>query len=139
MKIRVFAMCLALAVLLCGCGGKDDAETAQGKPGRMVVQLDSAVYPAQEGVGECYTDLTQMNSLLTMLQDLYTSDFSAEQPAVTEASEYWTITATYANGDTRVYTLLEESYLSCGDGRFCTVDAAKAGSLISFLEDIKAA
>lgn len=139
MNKRMIALCLILAVALCGCGGSDDTGTTANKPGRMVVQLESAVYPAQEGVGECYTDSTQMNFLLTMLQDLDTSDFPAEQPAVTESSEYWTITATYANGDTRVYTLLEGSYLSCGDGKFCTVDAAKADTLISFLEDIKAA
>lgn len=139
MKTKIIALFLILAVVLCSCGENKAPETSSSKPGRMVVQLESAVYPAEEGVGECYTDLTQMNSLLTMLKDLETSDVPSEQPVITESSEYWTITATYANGNTRVFILLEESYLKAGDNSFCNVDSAKADKLISFLKNINAA
>lgn len=138
MKRRIIPLLIALAlVTLSGCGSQTAALPDESKPGRLVVRLDVVVY-ANEELERHYTDQAQISEILTLLRDLDTTEFPKEDPSVREDKEYCTITATYANGGSQVYTLLEEQYLNYDEEPFCIVDNTKAAALTTYFEDTPA-
>lgn len=135
-KIILGFLALSLA-LLTACGSTEPEEsTAPNEiPGRMVQRIDIAIHPADDALARTYTDITQMSAILNMLRDMDTNNVPEEEPDLHGGQSYYTVTATYANGNSRIYYLLGHQFLCCDDGPWCQVDSGKVMELIQYIRE----
>jgi len=131
---RMFVCLMAILLLFTACGNSDDQVTEPtGIPSRMVERIDIAIYPEDEALARTYTDKDQMSPILRILRDMDTPNEPEETPSLTDGQTYYTITATYASGESRVYYLLSHKFLRIGDGSWCEIDNADAMELIQYI------
>ena len=134
---RILICLLALLLLLSACGNSEqDQSTEQtGIPSRMVKQIDIAIHPEDTDMARSYTDMEKMSPILRILRDMDTTHEPEEEPSITDGQTYYTITAIYANGESRIYYLLSHKFLRIGDGQWCEIDNADAMELIQYIRD----
>lgn len=134
---RIMLCLLVLLVLLSACGNAQaDQPTGEtGVPSRMVKQIDIAIHPEDEDLARSYTDMEKMSPILRFLRDMDTTREPEEEPSITDGQTYYTITATYANGESRVYYLLSHKYLRAEGEAWCEIDNADAMELIQYIRD----
>lgn len=132
---RILIGLLALLLLLSACGSiwNDQPTDETGVPGRMVQQIDVAIYPEDEDLVRSYTDMEKMSPILRILRDMDTNITPEDEPSITDGQTYYTITATYANGESRVYYLLSHKFLRIDDGAWCEVDNSDVMELIQYI------
>lgn len=138
MKRKRTILCLlALLVILSACGNSNnDTPTEQtGVPSRMVEQIDVAIHPEDDDFARSYTDMEKMSPILRILRDMDTTHVPEEEPSITDGQTYYTITATYANGESRVYYLLSHKFMRIDDGTWCEIDNSDAMDLIQYIRD----
>ena len=138
MKREKFFLCLlAMFILLTACGkSKDDPTTEQAAvPSRMVQFIEVAIHPTDEKMNRSYTDMEKMSPILRYLRDMDTNQKPAEEPDLTDGQTYYTITATYANGESRVYYLLSHQYFRIDEGAWCKIDYQDAMDLIQYIRN----
>lgn len=126
---------LALALLLGGCGstGKQDTPQNSQVPGRMVTDIEIAVTPSDESMVRHYTDIEKMSSILRFLRDMDTDELPEEMPRFDDGQTYYTISATYANGTSRVYCLLSHQYLRVNQEQWHQISTEDATELIQYI------
>lgn len=132
-SILFFLLTLSLLLSACGSVMQEQPTEETGIPGRMVRQIDIAIYPEDEDLVRSYTNIDQMSPILRILRDMDTTQAPEEEPSITDGQTYYTITATYASGESRVYYLLSHKFLRIDDGAWCEVDNADAMELIQFI------
>ena len=132
---RLFPVILAALLLFSGCGNRIvPTPTDQTViPSRMVQRIEVSVHPSDADYDRCYTDMEKMSPILRILRDLDTTRKPEEQPNLTDGQTYYTITATYANDQVRVYYLLSHQYLRIDDGDWCEIDNHAALDLIQYI------
>lgn len=134
---RIMICLLALLLLLSACGNsKDEPSIGEaGVPSRMVQQIDIAIHPEDEDMARSYTDMEKMSPILRFLRDMDTTHEPEEEPTITDGQTYYTITAIYANGESRVYYLLSHKFLRIDDGEWCEIDNNDAMDLIQYIRE----
>lgn len=125
-----------LALSLTGCGSiLEETSPSAEVPGRMVQQIDISIHPHDEELERSYTDIQQMSTILKMLRDMDTNDVPEEEPDLDGGQSYYTVTATYANGESRVYYLLGHQFLCHDTKPWCQVDSGKITELIQYIRE----
>lgn len=134
---RLWIFTLIFGVLLCGCGFLPEVQSqdSDGIPSRMVQRLDIAIHPGDEDMSRGYTDMEKMSPILRLLRDMDTTQKPDTEPSLTGGQSYYTITATYASGESRVYYLLGHQYLRVGEGDWCQISSEDAMELIQYIRD----
>lgn len=132
---KLIGCLLTLALLLGGCGsfGEQDAPQTSQVPGRMVTDIEIAVTPSDESMVRHYTDIEKMSSILRFLRDMDTDELPEETPRLDDGQTYYTITATYANGTSRVYCLLSHQYLRVNQEQWHQISTEDATELIQYI------
>lgn len=132
---KLIGCLLAVALLLGGCGspGEQDAPQTSQVPGRMVTDIEIAVTPSDETMVRHYTDIEKMSSILRFLRDMDTDELPEEMPRLDDGQTYYTITATYANGTSRVYFLLSHQYLRVNQEQWHQISTEDATELIQYI------
>lgn len=132
---KLIGCLLTLALVLVGCGSPGEDGTAQtGQiPGRMVTSIDISVTPSDEAMVRHYTDIEKMSSVLGFLRDMDTDELPEEMPRLDDGQTYYTITATYANGTSRVYCLLSHQYLRVNQDQWHQISTEDATELIQYI------
>ena len=132
---RMFLCLLALLLLLTACGKtSDDQPTEQAAvPSRMVERIDITIHPTDDKLARAYTDMEKMSPILRILRDMDTDNKPADEPNLTDGQTYYTITTTYASGETKVYFLLSHQFLRINDGGWYEVDTNDAMDLIQYI------
>lgn len=134
-KIILLFLAVSLAALT-GCGSiLEEPAPTDDTPSRMVQRIDISLHPHDEDLERSYTDIQQMSAILKMLRDMDTDDVPEEDPDLEGGQSYYTVTATYANGESRVYYLLGHQFMRYDDEPWCKVDSGKITELIQYLRD----
>jgi len=110
-------------------------EETVGIPGKMVTKIEVVTNPYDEAMVRSYAAQEPMSSLLRMLQNMATLDHPEEKITFDSYSQYYTITATYVNGDHTVYHLLDGMYLRSEGEDWCIIDAVKFREFEQYLID----
>lgn len=134
---RMFLCLLAMLLLLTACGKtQNDQPTEQAAaPSRMVKKIDVTIHPTDESLARSYTDMEKMSPILRILRDMDTDQKPDKEPNLTDGQTYYTITTTYASGETRVYYLLSHQYLRIDKGGWCEIDNNDAMDLIQYIRE----
>lgn len=140
MKKRMFhiALLLALAAMLSGCGLSQllpDVTVGQELPHLMVQKIDVSIHPHDPDFERHYQTQENLTALLNLLRQMRTADIPEEEPELTDGQTYYTVTATYASGDTQQYHLMGYSYLKVGDEPWCEIAYEKAMGFSQFIRD----
>ena len=131
---RMLILLLTLLLMLTACGKTEDPAAQPGAlPGRMVQKIEVAIHPEDEAYAKTYTDKDQMSPLLRVLRDMDTSKHPEEEPSLSDGQTYYTVTATYANGSSRIYYLLSHKYLRIDDGPWYIIDSNDAMELVQLI------
>lgn len=134
MKKAIIAVCILMTLFsLTACDTPERDVVAEAIPGRMVSKIDIAIHPADESFERCYTDIEHMSPVLRMLREMDTHDVPETEPRIDDGQSYYTITATYANGSSRIYYLLGHQFLRYDDEPWCVVESEKIMALIQFI------
>lgn len=130
---KIFAICAAVVMLLCGCsfGGPEPTITA---PSRMVIRADIAFSPSNPDFERAYTNQDTLDQLLQLLRSIQTVEYPEVTPDLAGGQSYYTITITYANGRVGEYHLLGHSWLQMG-GVWCRVSNQDALKFNEFIKD----
>ena len=134
---RIF-LCLLAALLLLGACGNSNGEQPMEQahvPSRMVGRIDIAIHPEDDAFARSYIDMEKMSPILRLLRDMDTNHIPTEEPSITDGQTYYTFTATYANGESRVYYLLSHKYLRVGSEAWCEIDSNDAMELIQYIRE----
>lgn len=133
---RIFLCLLAMLFVLSACSNSDEQPTEQvGVPSRMVAQIDVAIHPEDPDFARSYTNMEKMSPILRFLRDMDTTQKPEEEPSITDGQTYYTFTATYANGESRIYYLLSHQFMRVDEGPWCEIDNADAMDLIHYIRE----
>ena len=142
-KIVCLSLALSLLLSLSGCSLLDHflAQAAPNNPeenvvpGRMVSKIEIDLYPLDSDFHRCYTRQEKMSSVLQMLRGMDTNQQTEQEPDLNGGQSYYTITATYSNGNHQIYYLLGLQYMRKGDEPWCEIDCEKVMELNQFIRD----
>ena len=133
---KMIVMLLALLLLLSACGSPDSSSTEPSAiPARMVSRLEVSIHPADDSLARNYEDMEKMTPILRFLRDMDTTQKPEEEPLLTDGQTYYTITAIYANGDSRTYYLLSHKFMRVDQGEWCEIDNLDAMELIQYIRN----
>lgn len=136
-KERMLLILLTLLITLSACGNfsSDVSAESAAVPARMVSRLDVSIHPSDDSMARSYTDMEKMSPILRFLRDMDTTHKPEEEPNLTDGQTYYTITAVYANGESRIYYLLSHQYMRIDDGQWCEIDNQDAMELIQYIRN----
>jgi len=138
-KYIPFTAALVLtAFLLGGCGLTDllpDVTTGRELPHLMVRSAEVSIHPRDPEFERCYVTQENLTALLNLIREIKTSDLTDEEPKLSDGLTYYTVTATYASGDTRAYHLMGYRYLKVGDEPWCEISHEDAMRFTQFIRD----
>ncbi len=132
MKRKIALLFLILALLLTACGGKEPPLSTGNGPGRMVRKIEVSAQPEDPSLARTYVTQQNMNELLAILRALENAETPEQEPEM-EGQSFYTVTATFANGQQSVYYLLSGTYLRLGDNPWCVITAEQAERFTGFL------
>lgn len=132
---------LLLVCVLSGCSLLDtvlaavapDSEAAGRLPHLMVREIDVSLHPWDPEFDRHYQTQENLTVILQMLREMVVSASPEEEPPVTDGLTYYAITATYANGEQRLYQLLSYQFLKVGDEDWCRVSYDQAMEFTAYL------
>lgn len=104
-------------------------------PGKLVTEINIVTNPYDESMVRSYVGQERMSAVLRMLQNMQTREYPAERITFDSYSQYYTITATYVNGEHTVYHLLDGMYLRSEGEDWCIVDSVKLREFEQYLLD----
>lgn len=131
-RVLCAAAALVLLLSLTACGS---APADNSLPGRMVAVIDIDTRPYDEGFSRHYTSKENLAPIIRILRELDTEEPVEQLPDTDLEQDTCTITATYANGDTEVYCILERQFLRRGQEDWHTIDPEKLTELEQFIRD----
>lgn len=132
-EIIVIAICVMLAGL-CACGNvSESAEDAT--PGRMVSQIDFAAEPEDEALIRRYSDQEQLSHIMRMLREMDTGEEPEMSPYQSGEHVLYNITVTYANGNTNLYSIMDNRYFREGVEDWCEAGNERVAQLLEFIRD----
>lgn len=135
--IQIAALILA-ASMLGGCNLTNflpDVTTGHELPHLMVMQIDVAMHPRDPEFERHYQTQENLTDLLNLLREITTDKLPDEEPDLRDGQTYYTVTATYASGETREYHLLGYRYLKVGEDPWCEVSHEDAMLFTQFIRE----
>lgn len=141
MKKRIVmlpAVLLAAIFILTGCGLIDllpDMTVAREIPHLMVQRADVVMYPRDPEYERHYQTQENLTALLSLLREIEGGEIPAQEPELGDGQTYYTVTVTYASGETREYHLLGYRFLKVGNEPWLEIDHEDAMSFSQFIRD----
>ena len=133
MKRKSILLFLILALLLTACGSQKPPLSDGNGPGRMVRKIEVSAQPEDPSLARTYVTQQNMNELLAILRALENPEVPEQEPEM-EGQSFYTVTATFANGQQSVYYLLGHTYLRLGDNPWCVITPEQADRFTGFLQ-----
>ena len=140
MKRRMLQLTALLLTILmlsgCGIGGLlPNVTKGQELPHLMVSNIHVSMNPYDPDFERHYVTQENLTALLNLLRTMPTSDLTEEEPHLSDSQTYYTVTASYACGETRVYYLLGYRFLKVGDEPWCEIQYEDAMKFSQFIRD----
>lgn len=140
--IQIFALLLAVS-MLSGCGIihaavsliAPDVTEATDLPHLMVKQIDVSIYPGDADYERHYQSQENLTTILQLLRDMSTDDIPEDQPDLADGQTYYTVTATYASGEQRLYYVLGYQFMKTGEEEWCEIEFDRAMKFADYLRD----
>lgn len=104
-------------------------------PSRMVQQINVALHPRDPEYDRHYHSQENLNALLNLLREMSKGDIPEAEPELAGGQSYYSITATFANGESQNYYLLGHRYLRLGDDPWRAVTPEQTQVFIQYLMD----
>lgn len=135
MRKRILILCMALAILsMSACAMPQVPPEDDAIPHRMVTQIDVSSFPDDSTMAHSYHNSETLTTLVRIIQNMETSEVPEKEPRLDGEKAYFSITATYANGEKDSYHVLDKQFMQHRDGQWCLVDSAKVDELCQFIQ-----
>lgn len=136
MKKTIFILILLLTVAALGaCSMPQVQKEDTAIPHRMVAQIDIVSFPDDPSMNRSYTDDDILTAIIRMVQGMETAELPEDEPRMDGEKAYFSITATYANGEKEAYHILDKQYMQHRNGQWCVIDSAKADELAAYIRN----
>lgn len=137
-QMLMLSALIAAVSLLAGCGLVDllpDMTVAQEIPHLMVRSAQVVMHPRDPEFERCYQTQENLNELLNLLREIDSGDEPEEEPELGDGQTYYTVTVTYASGETREYHLLGYRFLKVGNEPWIMIKHEDAMRFNQFIRD----
>lgn len=135
--LQILALLIAVSTLS-GCGLSNllpDVTTGRELPHLMVRTIDVSMSPRDPEFERHYQTQENLTALLNLLREIATSDLPEEEPKLGDGQTYYTVTVTYASGETRDYYIMGYRFLKVGDEPWCEISHDNAMRFTQFIRD----
>ena len=135
--VQITALLVAVS-MLSGCGLSEllpDVTVGSELPHLMVQRIDVAMSPRDPEFERHYQTQENLTALLNLIRDISTGKTPEEEPRLNDGQTYYTVTATYASGETREYYLVGYRFLKVGDEPWCQISFESAMSFTQFIRE----
>lgn len=135
--VQITALMIAV-FMLGGCGLSSflpDVTVGREQPHLMVRTVDVAMSPRDPDFERHYQTQENLTALLNLLREISTKEIPEEEPKLGDGQTYYTVTATYASGETRDYHILGYRFLKVGDEPWCEITHDNAMRFTQFIRE----
>ncbi len=135
--IQILAL-LSAVFLLGGCSISSylpDVTVGRELPHLMVRTIDVSMSPRDPEFERHYQTQENLTALLNLLREIVTNEIPEEEPKLSGGQTYYTVTATYASGETQEYHMMGYRFLKVGDEPWCEISHDSAMRFSRFIRD----